>query len=73
MIEEEYGGSQGWGFAKVIAYDSENKEIVCPICEKCGWHKSMVIGKECFKWICTNLSCGKWLEKETTFVYRPPK
>lgn len=63
MIEEEWGGNvkfvgdPGAYFQSVTAHDSEGKEIEIPKCERCGWHKSQVIGKYCFGWICTNLDC----------------
>jgi hypothetical protein len=53
MLEAEYGSSHPIGMVNVKAYDASGKEIEIPKCDKCGCHKSQLIGRDAFIWICT--------------------
>jgi hypothetical protein len=58
-LREEFGSSMPLRFlgpSDVKCYDSENNEIVIPMCEKCGIHKGEVIGLTCSAWVC--MCCG---------------
>ena len=48
----EFGSSQPIRFANPKCYDGDGNEIIIPKCEKCGYHKCQVIGKEALNWIC---------------------
>jgi hypothetical protein len=41
--------------SQVKCYDYEGNEIIIPKCDKCNSHKTQVIGKDSFTWVC---SCG---------------
>lgn len=51
-FEAEWGSSIPLRFANVRCYDSEGNEIIVPKCDKCGYHKCQVIGKQSFTYIC---------------------
>jgi len=56
-MECEWGSSMPVRFldiSQVKMYDSDGKEVKIPKCEKCGYHKSEVIGREYCAWICMN-------------------
>lgn len=51
-LTAEFGSATPIGFANAKCYDATGKEIVIPKCEKCGCHKSIVIGVNAFAYIC---------------------
>lgn len=60
ILDEEWGGT-GIRFLdpkQIKLYDSENKEVVIPKCETCGMHKSQLMGKESFIWVCNCCSAA---------------
>lgn len=48
----KFVGHPGAFFQKVTVKDVESNEIDTPKCDKCGYHKATVMGKEAFGWVC---------------------
>jgi hypothetical protein len=58
-IEHEFGtcGNISWlDPSDVKLVDNEGNEEIIPKCDKCGVHKTMIMGTEWFAWICQ--MCG---------------